>query len=273
MTLVMDAATAVKLAKLNTRFYASQADSFSSTRRASWAGWDAALDAAQLQEAPHSILDVACGNMRFAAFAARRFAGAAISKIAYTGIDNCPALAQGACVGFESDDSVSCQAAAVETTFIQRDIVACLLDDMPLELPAAQLVVCSGFMHHVPKAAARVRLLSQLLGAIEPDGVLVVSFWQFMTDPSIAASARELTAPTLVSLGLTLDDVESGDYILGWQNKPDARRYCHSFTCQEVEGLVTAALKEQDASFETAFFEADGKSGRLNCYLVARRLR
>ena len=272
MTLVMESVTAAKLANLNTRFYAGQADSFSSTRRASWAGWDAALDAAQLQQVPQSILDVACGNMRFAAFAARRFAGAGISKIAYTGIDNCPALAQDANVAADPVGSDSCQAVAVETSFIQRDIVACLLDDMPLELPAAQLIVCSGFMHHVPGAAVRVRLLSAFMGAVEIGGVLVVSFWQFMSDPSIAASARELTSPALASLGLTPDDVERGDYILGWQNNPDARRYCHSFTSQEVKSLAAAALKEHDAIFETTFFEADGKSGKLNIYLVARRL-
>ncbi len=255
---------AAKLAALNARFYQQQAQSFSDTRRASWAGWDRSLDAAGLDEAPCSVLDVACGNMRFAHYLATRFDGAQIS---YIGVDNCPELVDAA-----STDVLGGVSDTIACNFVERDLVSALIADEPLGLCAADLVVCSGFMHHVPGDARRKRLLQELLAVVSPGGVLIVSFWCFMSVPSIAAAACELTPGALADIGVKPAQLEEGDFILGWQNKPDARRYCHSFTCDEVKTLAKKAMQGQDARFESSFIEADGRNGKLNCYLVAKRL-
>ena len=249
--------TAALLCELNTRFYADNAASFSATRHSSWDGWDAALDVAGFASAPRRVVDVACGNMRFADCLAKRFPAAAID---YIGVDNCVPLAS------------SVQRMQLAVSFAECDIVGCLIDDMPLELPVGDLVVCSGFMHHVPGQARRVRMLAELLRAVSPGGALVVSFWQFMGDERLARKASALTPLALEELGLSPGDLELGDYILGWQDSPTARRYCHSFTVEEVRSLADAALGETPCDCELSFLEADGRSGRLNCYLVARRL-
>lgn len=262
--MTVECGVAAKLAALNARFYQQQAQSFSDTRHASWAGWDRSLDVASFDEAPCSVLDVACGNMRFARYLSKRFDGA---RISYTGVDNCPALAcaANASVLDGIPDTIACN-------FVERDLVSALIADEALGLCAADLVVCSGFMHHVPGDARRKRLLQELLAAVNPGGVLIVSFWRFAGVPSIAAAAAELTPCALADMGIKASQLEEGDFILGWQNKPDARRYCHSFTCDEVKKLAAKAMQEQDARFESGFIEADGRNGKLNCYLVARRL-
>lgn len=258
----MDTSVARKLASLNTRFYASQASGFSATRRASWAGWDAVLDVCDMVRVPAKVLDVACGNMRFASFLSQRYPGA---SIAYIGVDNCAALA---CDSRDEAGGAGC----IERSFAERDIVMSLIDGVPLRLPAADLVACFGFMHHVPAARNREALLVQLLDSVASGGVLAVSFWQFMQAGSIAAQARELTPASLEALGIDQTQLEEGDYLLGWQNKPDARRYCHSFDACQVTQLTQSALERAAGRFETGFIEADGRNGRFNRYLIARRL-
>ena len=273
-----------KLCELNTRFYAEVAESFSATRRSSWAGWDKALNAAGVVAAPHRVVDVACGNMRFAAYLADRFVDAA-HDIDYLGIDNCLSFA----ANTESGDlachperrfeglklgglPVTTFGAQIHTRFIYCDLASTLIEERSLDLPGGDLVVCSGFMHHVPGFSRRRALLEALFRAVKLGGVLIVSFWQFMSVESIAKQAIALTDPTLRQLGIEPDQLEAGDYILGWQNSPTVRRYCHGFTAEEVRMLATAACESTGSVFDLRFFEADGRNRRLNSYLVAKRL-
>ena len=162
----MDTASAHMLNRVNTRFYLENAQSFSQTRHASWAGWEQALQLLGASQPPRSVLDLACGNLRFEAFLAQRYPGAQISARC---IDSCGAL-----VGQLAVPSPS----SVE--FEQRDIVDQLLEGGALQLPSAQLAVCFGFMHHVPGSTARKQLLQELFRCVEPGGCLAVSFWQFL---------------------------------------------------------------------------------------------
>lgn len=77
----MNESFARALCQLNNRFYQEQAASFSNTRQTAWPGWERCLEhiAARLApnapveqgaERPFSILDVACGNLRFEEFLA-----------------------------------------------------------------------------------------------------------------------------------------------------------------------------------------------------------
>lgn len=77
----MNESFARALCQLNNRFYQEQAASFSNTRQAAWPGWEHCLEhitahlapnvqAGRRFERPFSILDVACGNLRFEEFLA-----------------------------------------------------------------------------------------------------------------------------------------------------------------------------------------------------------
>ena len=89
-----------------------------------------------------------------------------------------------------------------------------------------------------------------------------------MSDRRIARRARESTHTGLRSLGLSEKELDKGDYLLGWQGRPDTWRYCHHFDEGEVDELVRAA---QGTAELTARFCADGKAGDLNSYLVLTR--
>ena len=95
---------------------------------------------------------------------------------------------------------------------------------------------------------------------------MAVSLWQFAKSPELAAKAIETTAKARTEYGLPM--LDEGDYLLGWQNRPHAYRYCHTFSDEEVARLVCTV---GDRAQLVSRFEADGRTGTLNSYLVFRR--
>ena len=274
----MDRETARALNELNAVFYRTHAASFSATRRAPWRGWERLLnlpevrallgngaplplrgaDANAAPADPLVVLDVACGNLRFENFLAERAAGRPLHIYA---VDNCPDLA-GHAPALGGAPRQLCR-----LSFQNRDIVQALIEGQAtpaLELPPAHLAVSFGFMHHVPGAGAREDFLAALLGCLRPGGIAAVSLWRFMDDPRLAAKARAITAPYADAHGLAL---EKNDYLLGWQDSAHTVRYCHHFCEEEIARLADATSARASAQLVNRF-EADGKGGRLNTYLV-----
>lgn len=276
----MDRETARALNELNAVFYRTHAASFSATRHAAWHGWEQLLalpevqtllgggaplparpaDADAPQAEPLVVLDVACGNLRFEKFLAGH-AGARPLHI--YAVDNCPDLAADTRA---PDDALPPRC---RLCFQNLDVVDALIGDKAsaLEAPRAHLAVSFGFMHHVPSARAREDFLAALLSCLRPGGVAAVSFWRFMDDPRLAAKARAITAPFAAAHNLAL---EKNDFLLGWQDDTDTVRYCHHFCEEEIARLADAASTRAGARLASRF-EADGKSGRLNTYLVFKR--
>jgi SAM-dependent methyltransferase len=277
----MDLQTARRLSDLTTTFYAHVGASFSATRQAPWPGWqriaelawgrddadgrgaadgrgDAAEkdhmagrhdagekdDTAGRHDAGERVLDLACGNLRFARFARSRCPDARVWAV-----DNCDDLAS-AYAGTDAQERY--------VQFQHLDIARTLLDGQDLsaalEAPACDLCVCFGFMHHVPLPQHRADVLHALVDHAAPGGIVAVSFWQFERDARIMAKAQPLA--------------DKGDYLLGWQGRRDVQRYCHSFCEEEVDSLASAVAKQ---AREVDRFSADGKSGDLNRYVVLQR--
>lgn len=302
----MDAETARKLCDITSTFYRENASSFSSTRRASWAGWRRCLDemglcagtsaavssgshledsrhegvarpgklerdagerpegplpgdvaplAGRLSREPLRVLDVACGNGRFLRFLQEALPGAAI---AYFAVDDCEQLARDGLAG--DADSVAFQKLDIANSLIDGSI------ERAIEAPPVDMAVCFGFFHHIPGADSRAALLRALVKSVRPGGHVAVSLWQFAKSPELAAKAVETTAKARVEFGLLA--LDEGDYLLGWQNRQHAYRYCHTFSDEEVADLARAV--DRQASL-VAHFEADGRTGTLNSYLVFRR--
>lgn len=156
--------------------------------------------------------------------------------------------------------------------FQNLDLVTQALDREPLlgiRLGGqADAVLCFGFMHHMPGHETRVFALREMLRLLRPGGLLIVSFWQFMKSPKLAAQAESLHERAISDLELASGDLEAGDHLLGWQRVPGVYRYCHSFSEVELDSL-SAELSDL-ATFE-ARFEADGRTGNLNTYVILRR--
>ena len=240
----MDTRTAHMLNALNMRFYAENAKSFSQTRKNPWEGWERL---SPLVRRASSILDVACGNMRFERYI-QEVCGASLPDV-YC-VDACSELAH---IG-------------PEVSFQRLDVVNSCIDgsDLGLHLaaPPCDLVVSFGFLHHVPGVEARHALLRALADKTASGGYIVISFWQFMNDERIAAKAVETTSRFNKELEFELDE---GDYLLGWKDVPGACRYCHHFSDGEIDGLAMV-LENRFKVFDR--FRADGRSAPLNTYLV-----
>lgn len=296
----MNIETARTLCEITSNFYRENATSFSSTRHASWAGWRRCLDEmglgvglpsdasaggrpggaspgglrpesgcpegaptedgpsaiGQLPGEPLRVLDVACGNGRFLRFLQETLPSAAIACFA---VDNCEQLAR---EGLAGD--------AGNVTFQKLDIAKSLIDgtiEHALTAPPVDMAVCFGFFHHIPGADSRAALLRALVASVRPGGYVAVSLWQFAKSPDLAAKAVETTARAQAEYGLLA--LDEGDRLIGWQNRPHAYRYCHTFSDEEVADL--ARTVDGRASL-VARFESDGRTGSMNSYLVFRRL-
>ena len=268
-----------RLEALNSRFYAMQAASFSSTRQSPWQGWhqvaktlsELALspgvggvgvgaDAVADPDSSVRLLDLACGNLRFQRFLVQEYPQVTWD---YVGADNCPDLMASAAPSGGPAELVALDAveALVDGTLSQQ-----LTALAPRPFDAA---VSFGFAHHVPGFSRRVDLLRSLVAAVRPGGLVAVSLWRFMDDPKLAEKARASTKSALEDLPwLQADCLEAGDFVLGWQDHPGAYRYCHHFSSAEIDRLVDAVPEAR----LVARFGADGRTGTLNEYLVLRRV-
>ena len=257
----ISASTAERLSYVTSEFYAQQTQSFSATRQMPWQGWQQCLDAMPqllVGEKP-SVLDVGCGNLRFARFL-RDEAGIVPAK--YFAVDKCKPLVESG----EADTHVS------ELAFIELDVIKSLLDNTlssRLIVPACDLVVAFGFLHHVPGAQKRIQLLHTLLDKTKPGGFVCVSFWQFMNSQKLAAKAQETTAQGLRELGIDASELEEHDYLIGWQDKTNTWRYCHHFSQEELDELLASLGPDVHVC---AQFSADGKDNNLNRYVILQRV-
>lgn len=244
----MDAQTIHILNQLTTDFYARCTDSFSATRERPWDGWKRLLDvlAPTLARPCASVLDIGCGNLRFEEFLSERSS----ANLSFWCVDNCPQLLpSSANVRFQELDIVS---NLEENTLVER-----------LNAPASDIVCSLGLFHHVPSEALRLRLLDTMLDKASHGGLVIVSLWQFEKDARLFEKARATTRAALEAHPSL--QLEEHDWLLGWQHDDRALRYCHSFSDEEIEGLVEHAKAR--ARLVDSFL-ADGKSGELNRYLV-----
>ncbi len=251
----MDQATADKLNAINRAFYSDLAAAFSETRAGAWSGWQRLLPhllAAGAPGEPLSVLDVGCGNARFADFLDRELD----RPVLYLGLDASATLLQearerasrlGLSARFEPSDLVEAK---------PRDVLAHRKFDC---------VVALGLLHHVPGARRREELVRALAEAVGPGGMLVLSFWDFGGRERFERRRvdwdehnRDSTRP------LDLDQLEPGDTLLRWgSGEASSYRYCHFASLEERERLTRASgLASGEA------FEADGG---LNDYRILCR--
>lgn len=258
----MDTETARALIALNNRFYAEHAASFSATRSVPWDGWRRLADlltergwsAGEL-----SVLDVACGNLRFEQFLGEQFINASLS---FEAVDSCPSLMdiethEWSCLHFHEVDVLD---RALHGNKALTDI------------PACDLSATFGFMHHIPGFDLRSRVLDELVDHTVSGGLIVISFWQFMQDERLARKALRadvLAQKDELAQKINLRQLDTHDHFLGWQCDPAPLRYCHHFTESEIDKLVASVGTR---AREVARYSADGSSGTLNRYVVLERI-
>jgi len=222
--------TAEALCAVNRRFYQERATEFSRSRERPWSGWSEILERARpyLPQRPR-VLDVGCGNGRFARFLEERL-GTAFD---YCGVDESPlALAEA-------------RRRLLHREFLEGDFLEALPEGR------FDLVALFGVLHHVPGRENRTSLLTRLRARLAPGGLLTFSVWRFDRSPRLRKKIvpwEEFRART--GLEIDLSDLEPGDHILTWGGAPPAYRYCHALSDEEEAGIASVLSLDLVARFD-----------------------
>ena len=274
----MNIETINRLNAINHAFYATVADDFDQTRGTAWPGWQRLLPHLPM---PLSVLDVGCGNGRFALFlhenlvparqespetahsqllvtacaadrathyAANFPNGSSDSDsplLTYHGVDSNRALLTHAQTALADKHDLSVQ-------LEERDIIENTPDSGEYDL-----VVLLGVLHHIPGYARRQAFMRQLSTRVKPGGLLVFAAWRFY---EYERFRERITAWP--------DDlqIEPNDYLLDWRRGEFSLRYCHYTDDAEHSALVAAT-----GLTEIETYRADGLGGAANRYSILRR--
>lgn len=253
---------ALRLCALTGEFYRANAESFSQTRQSSWQGWVRLLEVMDARAAEREllrVLDLACGNLRFERYLADALPGRMLSGWA---VDNCEPLVE---AGERSEFGPLSRIAFQNLDVIERLSGGRLWESLEAPDASRDLAVSFGFMHHVPLECWRAELLRTLIAKVRPGGFVAVSFWRFLNSDKLARKAQETTIRARAEL--VIPELPPNDYLLGWQDTQGLYRYCHHFDELEIERLLAAVA---DSAELVSRFEADGKTGNLNEYVVLR---
>lgn len=261
----MQERTRRQLHALSLAFYEAQAQAFDASRiDLPWPGWTRlveALENATDQPPPrHRVLDIGCGNGRFARFL--RSAGLAFD---YLGTDANQDLLAAARERVGPELEGRGQWDFVAHDFLSTERAGA---DLPRPEPRPDLIVLMGVLHHVPSRETRLDLLRAAAARLEDGGFLALTAWQFAGRERFERRrVAWATAPEVLGARIDLADLEDGDHLLRFGDDPSAPpRYCHQLSQREFESWPEALGLEPVADFR-----ADGSAGDLNRYWLLRR--
>lgn len=224
-----------KLLGINKKFYTEFAESFAQTRITPQPGFSQLLS--YLPAPCHDVVDVGCGNGRFGTFLSMN-----LPDFSYTGIDFTEPLLELA------GDSLG-------GNFIARDISqAGFLEGQG----QFDLAVCLATLQHIPGRPNRLAVLQEMAAHLSNNGRIFLSNWQFTQSDRQKRKILDWS-----EVGLKLEDVDPGDYLLSWRRNGRGLRYVHLVDQQETAWLANHAdllvLNE---------YLSDGKEGNLNLYTI-----
>lgn len=240
----MDEVIRQRLLQLNRTFYDQFAEAFAATRYGAQPGYERII-----HHFPPScqVLDLGCGNGRFAAFLDGH-----LEHAVYVGLDGSPRL-------IELARQTAAGLRRVQARFHVVDLAepgwgADLLPE------AFDVVVTLAVLHHIPGHEQRTAFVGAAAAYLKPGGHLILSNWRFLH----SSRMRRKIVPW-ETIGLSARDVDPGDYLLDWKRDGRGYRYVHQLDEAEVEALAAAAGLEV-----VEHFHADGREGDLSLYSVLR---
>ncbi len=271
----MNTAAKAALRRINRDFYSRHAADFDRTRHpGGWPGWRRVVEtAAQATDSPLRVLDLGCGNGRFALFLERNPDLRGRRPFTYAGID----------LSAELIDHARTATAGLDHIGFQVDDI----EKCPLDAATCDLVVLFGVLHHLPGFDTRRRTLERAAAAVAPGGLLALTCWQFADDPRFENRRLGWASEADVDPA----ELEPGDHLLRWgPAEPEgrrqsrrrsarrlrrqrvrrpahpARRYCHHTDAPELDRLVHGL-----PLVEVARYRSDGSGGRQNLYWLGAR--
>lgn len=239
----MDEAVRQQLLEINRNFYAAHAAAFAATRTGAQPGWERLLACF-----PPScrVLDLGCGNGRFASFLDER-----LEQVAYVGLDGSAALI----------DLARQQTRHLRRTRAEFRCVDMAQTGWGQGCGEFDAVVALAVLHHLPGFGHRADFLAEAARCLSPTAVLILSNWRFTHTERLR---RKIVPWDRVHLSAA--DVEAGDFLLDWRRQGLGYRYAHQLDEAEIEGLASAA-----GLSVVAHFYADGREGDLSLYSLLQR--
>ena len=229
----MNEVTIRSLNGINRRFYDERADEFNQTREQAWRGWNDLFDryGSRVPRSPR-VLDVGCGNGRFARFLRQRLR----EPFTYFGIDASK-------LGLEHAEKRLVDIPNVH--LVEHDFIV-EPEPLPSSLASDEfdLIVLFGVVHHIPGREHRARLLTRLARHLAPGGMFAYTVWRF---DRFERFTRKLVPWD--DFPVEGSELEPGDHIMTWGDAGPAYRYCHAMTDEEAETLERTLPLEALASF------------------------
>jgi SAM-dependent methyltransferase len=189
------------------------------------------------------VLDVGCGHGRVAHLLDRDRPGAS-----YLGLDFSARLVR---LAQEETASLTKVKVAFDVADLTEPGWSERLGDCRFDT-----ILLLAVLHHIPAYQNRLEVLNTLGDHLRPSGRLVVSAWQFTTNPRMRRKIVSWDRVAIDPAGL-----EPGDYLLDWKRGGVGYRYCHLIDEEELARLATGSGLQLLGSWR-----ADGKEGDLSLF-------
>lgn len=241
----MDPNVQRQLVEINAQFYQTFSMQFSATRQRVQPGVFKAL---KLIGPENSVLDIGCGNGNLLpALLDQGFSGR------YTGIDFSPALVK---LAEERAQELTLNNNKLRGAFFLSSDLSRPGWDITGSLKPVDFITAFAVLHHLPACTARLELFKTFRRLLEPDGKLLISFWQFLNSERLK---RRIVDWSEVNIPATA--LDENDFLLDWRSGGTGFRYVHLFNEHELRDLAA----QSGFKIEESYF-SDGKEGNLGLY-------
>jgi len=217
----VDSSTRARLLELNRKFYSQFSADFSATRSSERFNIEPFR---KFLANDIRLLDAGCGNGRLAG--ALENAG---FSLAYVGIDGSPEL-----VAFAQKENATLR--NVRAQFRVVDLTLPRWSESLRDAPPFDVIVSLAVLHHIPSFALRANVLREIRARLKPNGIFVMSNWQFLNDERLR---KKIVAPDKIAPGEWR--LDPGDYFLDWKRGGVGYRYVHWIDETKVEDLADAS--------------------------------
>ena len=234
----MNSAATERLIKLNHEFYNRFGESFSATRQRLQPGVKKILETIPSDV---SVLDLGCGNGNFL-----RELSVRGHKAALLGVDFSLPLLRDA----ES-------APGVEFREVDLSQVGVGSGQWAVE-NSWDVITMFATLHHIPSIEIRLDILNTVRKLLNKDGKFILSNWQFLNSEKLKSRIQPWE-----TVGIRIEDLDAGDYLLDWRSGGEGLRYAHQFSVEELLGLAEQAEMRVIDSFLS-----DGDGGNLGLYQI-----
>lgn len=252
----MDQSTASELNEINLRFYTNLSEQFDHSRNYYWEGWDMLLlalaDHGFDSQKGFSILDIGCGNGRFASFLTDKGL-----NFQYEGWDFSKVLLNSA------EKRLAEKLPKDRYKFERVDLLTNEFSEVikfqKLE-KSYVLIVNFGVIHHLAGHNKRLEIIRESNRLLKQNGFYVFTVWDFMKVERFAKKVKDWNL-----VGIDTNAVEEGDKLLDWKKDGLGYRYVHHFSDKEIDIMISESGLELIHEFT-----ADGKEGNLNRYFICK---